>query len=124
MFHAWWNLIQLQSNVVSQHNRACACKTCPIPEHQRHGPDRNTTDPHHTLSPILFIIVIYMLNLIVAKAAEIGLLQPLSLYVDDVVLFPTPTASNIDLTLNILQLFCGALGLKTTVQKSRVVPIQ
>jgi hypothetical protein len=65
-----------------------------------------------------------MLNLIVAKAAEIGLLQPLSLYVDDVVLFPTPAASNIDLTLNILQLFCGALGLKTTVQKSRVVPIQ
>jgi hypothetical protein len=53
-----------------------------------------------------------MLNLIVAKAAEIGLLQPLSLYVDDVVLFPTPAASNIDLTL------------KTTVQKSRVVPIQ
>jgi hypothetical protein len=51
------------------------------------------------LSPMLFIIIMDMLNHLISKAAEAGLLQPLpsrsiqhwvSLYADDVVLFLRP----------------------------------
>jgi hypothetical protein len=66
------------------------------------------------LSPIIFIIVTDALNLLISKAAEAGLLQPLSsrsiqhrvsLYVDDVVLFLQSSESDIVLTLRILHLF-------------------
>jgi hypothetical protein len=66
------------------------------------------------LSPIIFIIVTDALNLLISKAAEARLLQPLSsrsiqhrvsLYVDDVVLFLQPSESDIVLTLRILHLF-------------------
>jgi hypothetical protein len=68
-------------------------------------------------SPMLFIIVMDALNLLISKAAESGLLQPLSsrsiqhrvsLYADDVVLFVRPSESDIALT----------------TRKSSVVPIQ
>jgi hypothetical protein len=54
----------------------------------------------------------------VAKASTEGLLQPLatralshriSPYADDVVLFLRPTSSDIDLILDILQLFWGSI---------------
>jgi hypothetical protein len=85
------------------------------------------------LSPMLFIIVMDALNLLILKAAEAGLLQPLSsrsiqhwvsLYADDVILFLRPSESDIALTLRILHLFKNVAGLKTNIQKSSVVPIQ
>lgn len=85
------------------------------------------------LSPMLFILIMDVLCHLVNKASEEELLQPLarralqhriSLYADDVVIFLRPTASDINITLDILQLFGEASGLKTNVQKSSVHPIQ
>ena len=84
------------------------------------------------LSPMLFILVMDVLCYLVQKAAEEELLQPLSrrvlqhrisLYADDVVIFLQPSANDIRLTLDILQLFGEASGLKINVQKSTVLPI-
>jgi hypothetical protein len=81
---------------------------------------------------MLFILIMDTLNLMVSKATEEGLLQPLSsrsihhrvsLYADDVVLFLWPTAANVSLVMQILQLFGEASGLKTNIQKSTIVPI-
>jgi len=85
------------------------------------------------LSPMLFILVMDALNWMVTRAAEAGLLQPLSrrpiqhrisLYADDVALFLRPAVEDISLTLQLLQLFGDASGLRTNVQKSSVMPIQ
>jgi exonuclease III len=85
------------------------------------------------LSPMLFILVMDVLNWMVSRASEAGLLQPLSsrpiqhrisLYADDVAIFLRPIAADINLTLQLLQLFGDASGLKTNVQKSNVMPIQ
>jgi hypothetical protein len=85
------------------------------------------------LSPMLFIIVMDMLNHLITKAVEVGLLQLLSsrsiqhrvsLYADDVVLFLRPSQSDINLILEILCLFDQVVGLKTNIQKSSLVPIQ
>jgi hypothetical protein len=85
------------------------------------------------LSPMLFIIMMDMLNHLITKAAGEGLLQPLSsrsiqhwvsLYADGVVLLLRPSQSDINLILEILHLFGQAAGLKTNIQKSSVVPIQ
>lgn len=82
---------------------------------------------------MLFILVMDVLNWMVTRASEAGLLQPLSrrpiqhrisLYADDVALFLRPVASDISLTLRLLQLFGDASGLRTNVQKSSVMPIQ
>ena len=84
------------------------------------------------LSPMLFILVMDVLNWLVTRAAEAGLLKPLSrrpiqhrisLYADDVALFIQPSASDMSLTLRMLELFGDASGLKTNVQKSNVLPI-
>jgi len=85
------------------------------------------------LSPMLFILVMDVLCHLIRKASEEQLLQPLarralqhriSLYADDVVLFLGPTADDIGITLDILQLFDNASGLTTNLQKSSVLPIQ
>ena len=85
------------------------------------------------LSPMLFILVMDVLSHLITKASDEQLLQPLarralqhriSLYADDVVIFLRPSASDIEITLDILQLFGEASGLKTNVQKSSVMPIQ
>ena len=82
---------------------------------------------------MLFILVMDVLNWMVTRASEAGLLQPLStrpiqhrisLYADDVALFLRPAAADISLTLQLLNLFGDASGLKTNVQKSNVLPIQ
>jgi hypothetical protein len=74
-----------------------------------------------------------VLNNMVSRAATEGLLQPLScrpiqhrisLYADDVALFLQPAAEDINLTLEILNLFGEASGLKTNVHKSYMLPIQ
>ena len=66
------------------------------------------------------------------KASEEELLRPLSgralqhhisLYANDVVIFLQPSINDIRLTLDFLQLFGEASGLKTKVQKSTVLPI-
>src|SRR6185436_2522142 len=85
------------------------------------------------LSLMLFILVMDVLCHLVKKAADEQLLQPLarralqhriSLYADDVVLFLRPSAGDIEITLDILQLFGNASGLTTHLQKSSVLPIQ
>ena len=85
------------------------------------------------LSPMLFILAMDVLCLLFQKAAEEELLQPLarrniqhriSLYADDVVIFLRPSVSDIRITLDLLQLFGEASGLRTNIQKSNVLPIQ
>jgi hypothetical protein len=82
---------------------------------------------------MLFILVIDVLCHLVNKAADKQLLQPLarralqhriSLYADDVVLFLRPLGSDIEITLDILQLFGSAYGLTTKLQKSSVLHIR
>jgi len=82
---------------------------------------------------MLFILVMDVLGHLVSKAANEGFLQPLtrralqhriSLYVDDVVLFIRPEADDINLVMEILNLFGDASGLKTNLQKSNVLPIR
>jgi hypothetical protein len=84
------------------------------------------------LSLMLFILVMDVLGYLFLKAEEAGLLQQLaarrklhrvSIYADDVALFLHPTADEITTTLDILQLFGSASGLKNNVQKSNVYPI-
>jgi mannosylglycoprotein endo-beta-mannosidase len=85
------------------------------------------------LSPMLFILVMDVLGYLIAQAAREGLLQPLSarnlqhrisLYADDVVLFLRPEDNDIVVTMDILNLFGEASGLKTNLQKSTVLPIR
>jgi hypothetical protein len=81
---------------------------------------------------MLFILVMDVLNQMFTRAAEVGLLQPLSrrpikhrisLYADDVAIFLQPNAADINLSLQLLDLFGDASGLRTNVQKSNVLPI-
>jgi hypothetical protein len=76
----------------------------------------------HVLQPQSWVNT--MSNMI-SKAAELGLLQPLSrralqyrisMYADDVVLFLCQDAADIAVTIDILQLFGAASGLKTNLQ--------
>ena len=74
-----------------------------------------------------------VLGYMIAQAAREGLLQPLStrnlqhrisLYADDVVLFLRPEVNDISITMDILNIFGEASGLKTNLQKSSVLPIR
>jgi len=85
------------------------------------------------LSPMLFILVMDVLGFMIRKATEEGLLQPLarralqhriSIYADDVVIFLRPSTDDINITMDILNLFGRASGLKTNMEKSSVLPIQ
>jgi hypothetical protein len=82
---------------------------------------------------MLFILVMDVLGFMIKRAVEEDLLQPLargalphriSIYADDVVIFLKPTAGDINILLDMLQLFGQASGLKTNVQKSSVLPIR
>jgi hypothetical protein len=84
------------------------------------------------LSPMLFVLVMDVLNIMVQRASAVGVLQPLSsrflhhrisLYADDVVVFLWPDAVDIEAFKGILHLFGEASGLKTNIQKSNVFPI-
>jgi hypothetical protein len=95
--------------------------------HQR---DLQQGDP---LSPMFFIIVMDVLNSLILKDSEQGLLQPIlrqgvgqrvSLYVDDVMLFLQPRMEEFLLIKEILQVFGATSGLVTNVRKCSVTPIQ
>jgi hypothetical protein len=74
---------------------------------------------------MLFILVMDVLGYLIAQAAREGLLQHrISLYADDVVLFLRPEDVDIAVTMDILNLFGEASGLKTNLQKSTVLPIR
>ena len=83
------------------------------------------------LSPMLFILVMDVLNSLFVKADSEGLLAPLmgngqrlSLYADDVALFISSKEEDLQLTKCVLQIFGEAAGLQTNLQKSCVIPIQ
>ena len=84
------------------------------------------------LSPLLFVIVMEVLNALLRLADERGLLCALHpkikertfLYADDVVVFLSPVEQDLVLTRVILEIFAGASGLKTNLSKCKVSPIQ
>lgn len=82
------------------------------------------------LSPMLFILVMDVLNSLFTRAKSEGLLRPLhstgqrlSLYADDVALFIRPEEADLLLTKNLLQIFGEASGLQTNLHNSCVIPI-
>ena len=83
------------------------------------------------LSPMLFILVMDVLNSLFAQADLEGLLKPLqstgqrlSLYADDVALFIHPDEADLQLTKSLLEVFGNASGLHTNLHKSNVIPIK
>lgn len=85
------------------------------------------------LSPMIFILIMDVLNSLIAKASEQGLLQPIlrrgngqrtSLYADDVVLFLQPRMEDLSLVKEILRIFGVASGLVTNITKCSVTPLQ
>jgi hypothetical protein len=74
-----------------------------------------------------------VLNALMVKAEEHGLLQPISsnsihhqisLYVDDVALFLKPEPCDLNTVVRILDPFGEALGLRTIIAKSGIVAIR
>jgi hypothetical protein len=94
---------------------------------------REDYDRGDPLSPMLFIMVMDVLNSMVCKAVEMGYLQLLlrrghgqriSLYADDVVIFLQSRRDELALTKELLRTFRNATGLVTNISKSSVTPIQ
>jgi hypothetical protein len=82
---------------------------------------------------MLFILILNVLDSLFTKAAELGLLQPLSnrnqeqqisLYADDIALFIRRVEHEMSITMGILANFGQASGLHTNLQKSCVIPIR
>jgi hypothetical protein len=81
---------------------------------------------------MLFIVAMDVIGFLITKAENEGVLRPLAprtlqhrvSYADDVVLFLQPVVEDINLVLDILQLFGEASGLCNNVQKSSVYPIR
>jgi hypothetical protein len=85
------------------------------------------------LSPMLFILVMDVLNSLFQKANDLGLLEPLlrrgvgqrvSLYADDVVLFVQPNSNELGVVKELLRVFGKASGLITNINKCSMTPIQ
>jgi hypothetical protein len=85
------------------------------------------------LSPMLFVVVMEVLNSMISAADSHGVLQPLlstlirnrtSLYADDLVVFLSPTAGDLRCIRAILDLFVDASGLITNVNKCSISPIR
>lgn len=85
------------------------------------------------LSPMLFVVVLEVLNSMISAADSHGMLQPLpstlirnrvSLYADDLVVFLSPTAGDLRCIRAILDLFTDASGLITNMDKCSISPIR
>lgn len=85
------------------------------------------------LSPSLFVIVMEVLNALIAEADRRGQLTALpgcsikfrtSVYADDLVILLAPKAIDFVCIRRILDLFAGASGLATNVDKCTVTPIR
>lgn len=84
------------------------------------------------LLPLLFVLVMEVLNAMIREADLRGLLSPLpgdhfghrmSLYADNLVLFLLPKQEDFICIRAILDLFAGASGLLTNVDKCLISPI-
>ncbi|WVZ89347.1 hypothetical protein U9M48_035768 [Paspalum notatum var. saurae] len=82
------------------------------------------------LSPMLFILVMEVLNALVLKASRQNLLQPLAvpqakhrMSIYDVILFLRPNQVDMSLISRLLDMFGHASGLRTNFNKSSVFPI-
>ena len=84
------------------------------------------------LSPLLFVLVMEGLNKFLKLADAKGLFHALHpkikdrtfMYADDVVIFLAPKLQDLVLTKVLLEIFAGALGLKTNLSKCLISPIQ
>jgi hypothetical protein len=84
------------------------------------------------ISPMLFILAMDLLQRILLKATEKGILQPIgpqergikiSLYADDAAIFVKPSHSDIVILQSLLDVFGQASVLRTNINKSEVYPI-
>jgi hypothetical protein len=83
------------------------------------------------LSPMLFILVMNVLNSLINYAIQQQLLQPLAVhhathrasYADDAVIFLRPTSNDLQVMKFLLDLFGHASGLHTNLSKSSASPI-
>lgn len=85
------------------------------------------------LSPLLFVIVMDVLNSLLIEADRRGSLSPLpgdvikhraSVYADDLVIFARPTTTDFVCIRQILELFAGASGLQCNLDKCTITPIR
>lgn len=85
------------------------------------------------ISPILFVIIMEVLNSLIAKVDRWGIFTPLpgsamrhrsSLYGDDQVVFVTPKDTDLACIIETMRFFAGASGLITSVEKCQAIPIQ
>jgi len=85
------------------------------------------------LSPLLFVIVMEVLNALIAEADRRAALTPLpgnvikyraSVYADDLVVFLALTPQDFACIRHILELFTGAFGLSTNLEKCAITPIR
>lgn len=85
------------------------------------------------LSPLLFIIVMDVLNALISEADRRSELTPLpgntikhraSVYADDLVVFLVPSARDFTYIRQLLDLFAGASGLSTNLDKCTMTPIR
>ncbi|WVZ68219.1 hypothetical protein U9M48_017182 [Paspalum notatum var. saurae] len=85
-----------------------------------------------SLSPILFVLAMEVLNSLFRRASTAGVLVPAEppavmnqccLYADDVILFMSPTVQEANAVKELLGLFSDVAGLKINLSKSSVSPI-
>lgn len=85
------------------------------------------------LSPLLFILIMDVLNSLIQMASRNNLLQPMSgqqqwsrisLYADNVVIFLRPNQKDLCVVRDLLRCFGEVSGLKTNLIKSSAIPIQ
>lgn len=84
------------------------------------------------LSPMLFVVVMEVLNAMISEAYQQGLLSPLpgtvmkhrlSIYADDLLMFVMPRQEDFTCIREVLNLFAGASGLITNIDKCSISPI-